>query len=463
MDKRAICVLAMVAAFLNCRVGGQNEAELDKAIAVLKSQPKAEMSESEIRADMELREKAFNTIESAGEPGAKRLEAELAGLTGAPKQKAFFQLAAADLIWRIRGLKSAAQVAELWTHIEHPRVAEATFMTAFEAARKQDVQAVPLMRFSLAATDAEAFLPVHSMAIPWPQTAEILWGACGQPCLAQLRVIFQETTNPAEAAAATYVLSRTLDPEVLPRIRQMASSGKGIDRLEAIRALGWYGHPDDFESLRAGLKAKDRDTQFKSLFALIDFGDTRAMPDIMPFLESSDEEIKKEATFACTYLPTSDSINWLLKQAALKENAEDWRIQEQLAGFCEELGIEKDAFTKLPVEQRDKLISDAPRLREESYKLKAGERPVSHAQFVEQVQEWTSQGRMPESVSREVHAAATPDDIPLLIALKSRLYHRLSDECFYETRVVDDIVKRLGRSRYRKQVGTTAQAEPPGK
>jgi len=65
-----------------------------------------------------------------------------------------------------------------------------------------------------------------------------------------------------------------------------------------------------------------------------------------------------------------------------------------------------------------------------------------------------------EADLKQLLAASTVEDIPLLVALKSRLYHRLSDECLYEVQKIDHVILRLGRSRYRKQVGTCLQVEP---
>ncbi len=53
-----------------------------------------------------------------------------------------------------------------------------------------------------------------------------------------------------------------------------------------------------------------------------------------------------------------------------------------------------------------------------------------------------SYGRFEESL--------TDEDIDLLLAARASFYGRLSDECLYDVRRIDDVVKRLGRSRYKK-------------
>ena len=49
-------------------------------------------------------------------------------------------------------------------------------------------------------------------------------------------------------------------------------------------------------------------------------------------------------------------------------------------------------------------------------------------------------------------------DIDLLLEAKASFYGRLSDECLYDVRRIDNVVKRLRRSRYRKESGITERA-----
>lgn len=60
--------------------------------------------------------------------------------------------------------------------------------------------------------------------------------------------------------------------------------------------------------------------------------------------------------------------------------------------------------------------------------------------------------------SRHVLAAATDKDIELLLDVRGRVMQRISDECLSEVSILDDLIQRLGRSRYRKEVGLTENA-----
>ena len=55
---------------------------------------------------------------------------------------------------------------------------------------------------------------------------------------------------------------------------------------------------------------------------------------------------------------------------------------------------------------------------------------------------------------------ARADDLPLLIDVRARVCERVSDECLEEVVILNRIMERIGRSRYREEVGLTAKAGP---
>jgi hypothetical protein len=61
---------------------------------------------------------------------------------------------------------------------------------------------------------------------------------------------------------------------------------------------------------------------------------------------------------------------------------------------------------------------------------------------------------------RHVLAVCTPAEIPLLMDVMAACYFRLSDECLYEVQMLQEIVKRIGRSRYRTKVGICDDVRP---
>jgi hypothetical protein len=59
-------------------------------------------------------------------------------------------------------------------------------------------------------------------------------------------------------------------------------------------------------------------------------------------------------------------------------------------------------------------------------------------------------------------AASTPADIDLWLEVKAKVCLRVSDECLPEMQTIDELVLRLGRSRYRKVVGLCDKVELVG-
>lgn len=61
---------------------------------------------------------------------------------------------------------------------------------------------------------------------------------------------------------------------------------------------------------------------------------------------------------------------------------------------------------------------------------------------------------------RHVLAAATAADIPLLLDIQAVCFTRLSDKCLSEIRTLQELVQRLGRRQFRKEVGVCDNVEP---
>ncbi len=88
--------------------------------------------------------------------------------------------------------------------------------------------------------------------------------------------------------------------------------------------------------------------------------------------------------------------------------------------------------------------------------IETGEKAITHDQLIEVVAEWQDTGRITSEKWEWVERwqvfwpIATPEDINLLLDGKAKFYLRLSDECISDARIVDDLIKWIGRSRYRE-------------
>ena len=92
---------------------------------------------------------------------------------------------------------------------------------------------------------------------------------------------------------------------------------------------------------------------------------------------------------------------------------------------------------------------------------------MTHDELLKAADEWKQNGRLSGGTfewveDRHALAASTPADIDLWLQVAAKVCLRLSDECLPEMEVINQIVKRLGRSRYRKEVGLCEKVEPVG-
>jgi hypothetical protein len=107
--------------------------------------------------------------------------------------------------------------------------------------------------------------------------------------------------------------------------------------------------------------------------------------------------------------------------------------------------------------EKERLIKE---VRVQKVSFGADERRLSREDLHRAAPLWIKGHRLPEWLkAKHLITGATPEDIDLLLEVKGAVLHRLSDECLYETRRIDDAIQWLGRSRYRKDPGVTERVE----
>jgi len=91
---------------------------------------------------------------------------------------------------------------------------------------------------------------------------------------------------------------------------------------------------------------------------------------------------------------------------------------------------------------------------------------LTHAELLELISDWKRESRMKSKKfgsiePSQVLAVASAGDIDRLVDARAAIYSRLSDECLYEVATLNKIIRRLGRSRYRRDVGLTEKVVAP--
>ena len=425
--------------------------ELAQAIATLRQlNPEETVDEEQWTAI----ETAVETIASAGPDGASRLKEALQAGEAAGEENKFFSFLAAMLLWKISGLDEAESIATIWSAVppEDWPDYELLFFPAMEAAATQDERALPMLKALLADNQGSLFLEEH-VTLAYPYTDEFLWGSYGSKALPILFEVLQTSDDPVAAATAITLLSRAQYLPALPDIRKAAESEDTDLRHAALVALGVFGHPDDFDMLLSGLDSNDPAELAKYAYALVEYGDVSATPRLIPLLQSDDKEVTQFVAWELWHsLLTPDAL------AALR-TCGDSAANEVLKGDCarftqavlDGIGVTWEEFTTRPVEEQEDLLAA---FRNAEYILKADERAVTRDELLQVVAEWEETGQLGSQKwdwveARHFLPAATADDIDMLLDAKAGFYQRLSEEVIYETIVVNDLIKWLGRSRYR--------------
>ena len=230
----------------------------------------------------------------------------------------------------------------------------------------------------------------------------------------------------------------------------------------------------------------------RDVYALYEYKDLRAVPSLIPHLKMDNEFFRREVIATLTHLLTPASLDALWNFC--DEASRNTRPDSQQRGECsiidsklEGVKIDLRDYAKKSPEEKAEMIAAARKSADEWYQLRKDDKKLTHDQLIEASQEWKRNGRifgakplaftqLPKkgdknntflvSVNkydwveeRHILSAATAGDIPLLLEVKAALCASLSEETFFEIRRLNEVIERLGRSRYRKVIGVTEKVE----
>ncbi len=436
--------------------------DIDQAIAFLRQIDPAKVKESDKESLAKRIQTAWETVQKAGAPAKVRLKEELAK----PGQPDYAKLNLAALLWTLSDLDEAGTIASVWRTTKLEVQSNYVFYPAFQAALKQDARALPMLRAVLGDQKFGVYVALHSMEVKWPLTEEFIWGAYGPKGVRELLDVLQNSHSPGEIQSAVFLLAEAQAIEALPLIRQVARTANGQTRGMAIHALGQFGDPGDYDFLIAGLHSKDPLDAFYFADALYEFEDLRAVPEMIPLLDSPDAKLRHEVFAGLTHLLTSQSLDALIKHAQRAPTEDKAEIDDYLQSELQEYKLTIAAYSRKSPSDKATAVETLRRQREaRRFELPKNEKGISRSQFLKAAEEMKKSAHMKMAASEvplhtsQLLAVTTVDDMPLLLEIKAAVLGRLSDECLYEVRAIHETLQRLGRSRYRKEVGITAKAE----
>ena len=460
---RALLSLGMLLVASLC-ISAQTAAvdDVDKALAFLRQIDPAKVKATEEENVAKNINAAWTTIQKAGTPGKARLKEELTK----PGQSDYFKLNLAALLWTLSELDEAETIASAWRSTKLEVQSNYVFYPSFQAGLKQDPRALPMLRVVLGDQKFGVYVALHALEVKWPLTEEFIWGSYGPKGLPELLAVLKNSQSPGEIQSAIFLLTEAQSIDALPLIRQVARKSEGQTRGIAIHALGQFGDPQDYDFLIAGLHSKDPEEAFWYADALYEFEDLSAVPEMIPLLDSPDAKVRREVFAGLTHLLTSQSLDALIKYAQRARGDEKAEVEDYLESELKEYKLTLAEYSRKSPQDKVTAIESVRRQREaKRFELPKNQKGLTHEEMVKAAEEWKKNHRLQLSSSRmpldasELLTGATVNDIPLLLEVKAAVLGRLSDECLYEVKSINSVIQRVGRSRYRKEVGITAKAE----
>ena len=436
--------------------------EVDKAIIFLRQIDLAKVKPADEESVAKKIDAAWQAIAKAGVVGRTRLKEEMAR----PGQSDYLKLNLAALLWTTSGLDEAEAIAEVWRSTKLDAQSNYVFYPAFQAAAKQDARALPMLRVVLGDQNFGIYVVLHALEVKWPLTEEFIWGSYGPRGAPELLDVLKNSHSPGEVQSAMLLLTEAQSIDALPLIRQVARTSEGQTKGIAIHALGVFGDPQDYDFLIDGLHSKDPLEAFWYADALYEFEDLRAVPEMIPLLNSPDEKLSREVFAGLTHLLTSQSLDALIRYVQSARGDRKAEVEQYLQSELAEYKLTLAEYSRKSPQDKVATIESMRRQREANrFDLPKNQKGLTHEELLKAAGEWRKSNHMklPSSEmpvnARELLAAATVNDIPLLLEVKAAVLARLSDECLYEVKTLNAVIQRVGRSRYRKEVGITVKAE----
>ncbi|HOA06584.1 MAG TPA: HEAT repeat domain-containing protein [Spirochaetota bacterium] len=423
--------------------------EIDSAVKTLRNIDVNKLTDDDKKNKSDEINKAWETLRSSRDAGLKRIKKELELIEKTKESDNFFKLNVSVLLWDMGKTSETAAIAKIWNNTSFDVNYRYVFYTALDAARTQNEKVIPMLKSVLKDNISQVDSPQHSMSIPWPLTVEIIWGVYGHKGLPELLNVLKTSRNDVEIMSAMHILVNAQYIDALPKIRELINSKNHEIKNSAIKALGLFGHPMDSALLIKGLKSRDADL-YSYVWAACEYDDSKLTSYLIPLLNDKDYNIKAEVVYALFNAITVEGLNALINDY---KKAKDDKVIELYKKYIDPV-LDFNKYDTMTIEEKNKIVLNLIERKKNYYLLGDEDKKITHDDFVEMSKHWIKENRISgekyEWVNdRHVLSVTTAKDIDLLMDIKSSIYLRLSDECLYEIRTIDNVIKILGRRRYR--------------
>ena len=376
--------------------------KLAKAVSAMRKIDPAALSDKEKQAKGQELDEAWKTLNDAGPAGAAALKDELKKIEAAKERDNYFKLGAAAVLWQIGKAAEADTIAALWSgDVALTANYNYVFLTAFDAAQTQDPRVLPMLVAILRDKQGKFRVEEHAMTVEWPLSDVFLWGTFGSKGSPALLRVLGESKDETARTSAILLLARAQELDAIEPIRRLAMHGSGAVRNEAVKALGVFGCPQDYDFLVEGLKSRDPADAWNFAYALYEYGDLRAVPHLAALLSTEDEPLSEEVIAGLTHFSTPESIEALHRFGQSGKASERRKAcDDAVSRVLRPLKLTYESYAAKTPDEKAKLLGSLRDRLEEKYRLKPDDRKLTHDDLLKAAAQWkTNHGLTAETTT----------------------------------------------------------------
>lgn len=420
---------------------------------------------------LEAGREAWRLVVSGREGGAVAVKDATTDLEAVGGGDDLFRLIAGGLLWQTGGLEEIDALVELWSDpaLDLSRRGRLVFSTVFQAARTGDESVLPLIALYLREPSARLRLRNLEHEYEWPDTVEFVWAAYGPqgraPLLDILAATVENDGDPDFAASAAWLLARDAYAPVLPLLRGLAGDERKENasaRLAAIRGLGIFGHPDDYEPLTSLLDRARRENDLPlaeaALDALGEFGRMDAAALFVDMLKDEKSPARERAAALLVNLLTPVGFDALrgdcAKDHAVAQHAQGDDENDPIANVLAFLEKSSEEYDRLSDAEKSSALARWRAAVEADYVGDSSApdgTPFTRAQFDEAMDVLMQTGEFPVAGMewvrpRHLLSVATPEDAELFLTARKAAARPLSPSALANMDVFSAMATRLTRA-----------------
>ena len=224
---------------------------------------------------------------------------------------------------------------------------------------------------------------------------------------------------------------------------------------QVVVVLSHLGAPDDRDWFVSMATNDDAKTRKLAAYSLYEYGDPATTPTLRRLLGDAAVDVRLEAIAGIFHLIDEEGGRALIARrldAAVSREERD-KIDAMLALFAKDAAVEPAPLAAGAPGAWASAIRSYWKKRDGLFSPRPGDRTLDRPELLRALEHWEREWRLSFEAEdwtawieqRQVLSAAVPDDLPRLVAVRSAILHRHSDEALEEVQMVDRMIAVLRR------------------